>query len=66
MSLIDKINKAKDLGRQAFKRGATAVPALDIELSNLLHGLPVDDDTAQILQAWLDGWHAANLADEGN
>lgn len=45
-------------GAKAFADGKKAVPALDVEFVNSFNGV----DTIKRIEAWLRGWHEANLA----
>lgn len=56
-----KIEKAKELGAKAFKKGLNAVPSQDKDLMKLLKGLPVGGGAADIMDAWSKAWHEANL-----
>ena len=52
------------LGREAFARGAKPAPAADRMFMERAKTLPTGDTKVWIraLDAWLKGWHAANLA----
>jgi len=58
--LIDpvKAQAAELLGQRAFERGMMCVPAFDKDLMPLLGG----DQSLPVLDAWVRGWHKANLA----
>ena len=58
---VEKVEKARELGRLAFERGAKSIPALDPELLKLLEGNKLGEGLP-ILEAWTNGWHKANLA----
>jgi hypothetical protein len=53
------IIKAAILGTLAFKSGKKSIPAIDSELLKLI---AQNDCTTDLLKAWIDSWHAANLA----
>ena len=56
-----KIEKAKQLGAKAFKKGMKSVPAHDKDLMKLLKGLPVGGGASEIMAAWSKAWHGENL-----
>lgn len=58
-----KVAAAEKLGREAFARGAKAVPAHDRELMALIAGDRMGD-SIPALKAWNRGWDKANLAAE--
>lgn len=60
----DPIEKARMLGQQAFENGKQAVPAWDAELMELIGGSGslYSGDTSSLLDAWMQGWHGANVA----
>jgi hypothetical protein len=53
------IIKAATLGTIAFKNGKKSIPAIDPELLKLIGQ---NDCTTDLLKAWINSWHAANLA----
>lgn len=55
------LDRAADLGRAAFLRGAPAASCSDAEFCAMLEGLKVGEGLA-LLKAWSKGWTAANLA----
>jgi hypothetical protein len=55
-----EIEKARKLGEAAFKAGKTSVPARDAALMGMLKPGPMGSSTS-LLEAWANGWHAANL-----
>jgi hypothetical protein len=60
------IAAAEILGKNAFKNGVAAAPALDGEIMKMVAELSTPDFSnsrviANILQAWLRGWHNANI-----
>lgn len=61
MTQTDKITKAWDLGKEAFRKGEPGVPALDPAFLLLLEGLKVGE-SLPILQAWIDAWTEENLS----
>lgn len=50
------------LGRQAHADGRLSVPMADPAVAAAIEHLPVGGGAAEIMRAWTDGWHAANLA----
>lgn len=56
------ILQAAILGMNAYKKGKKAIPCLDIELLKLIG--ENDSMTVQLLDAWLESWHDANLSSE--
>ena len=57
----DPIERAEMLGEIAFRNGKQATPALDQNLMKMLKGNKVGEGTS-LLDAWIKGWHKANLA----
>jgi hypothetical protein len=57
-----RIAEAKVLGKEAFEDGKKRVPAQDYNLEQVLEGLEVGE-AAPILEAWIEGWDKANLAE---
>lgn len=56
MTLEERIEAARKLGREARKRGgAKCIAALDKDLRPLL-GLPVGGGGLEIIDAWINGW----------
>jgi N12 class adenine-specific DNA methylase/GGDEF domain-containing protein len=50
---------ALQAGKAAFERGAKRVPALDVELSQILKGS--GNKASKLLDSWLKGWDDANI-----
>lgn len=64
MNQKEKIEQARELGRQAFHAGKKAIPAHDANLQPLLEGhRPGSGGSLPFLRAWNEGWHQANLAE---
>lgn len=61
LTYSEKIDKAKELGTQAFKDGKKRIPAQDVNLEELLRGLVVGQ-SKPILETWTEAWDKANLA----
>lgn len=57
-----RVEVARALGAAAFAAGKTRTPALDASWQYLIKGQPVGGQTLGILDGWLGGWDAANLA----
>ncbi len=55
------LDRAAELGRAAFARGAPAASCQDAEFCAMLEGLKVGEGLA-LLKAWSAAWHAANVA----
>ncbi len=55
------LEKAAELGRRAFERGANSVPAHDPELTELIKGKGISKATITLLESWSDAWHKANI-----
>lgn len=54
--------QAERLGVEAFKEGRKAIPAHDKRLWVLIQGLSrAGQSVLPVLNAWLAGWHGANL-----
>jgi hypothetical protein len=51
-----RIAAARKLGREARKRGAKCIAALDKDLRPLVAGLPVGGGGLEIIDAWINGW----------
>ena len=49
-------------GVSAYARGLPCVPAHDAELPAVSAGLPIGPGAIAVLQGWVAGWTAANLA----
>lgn len=54
----DPVGEARKLGKAAFERGDSSVPAHDPELTKLLKG----NGVLPVLEAWTEAWHQANVA----
>ena len=52
----------KEVGRQAFANGEPAAPMLNPQVREAIADLPVGGGAADIMRAFSEGWHAANLA----
>ncbi len=53
---------AREMGREAFKRGIKRAPALDLtNLTPLLKDLPIGGGASEILSSWIAGWDLENL-----
>lgn len=59
-SADNEIDQAYDLGKIAFNNGQKAAPVLDVDLMNMVSGKQAGE-IAPFLQAFLHGWHDANL-----
>lgn len=56
------IDKARDLGSNAFHTGAMRIPAIDHDFNSLLHGKRrTAQEAIELLNAWLGAWDKANL-----
>lgn len=55
------------LGTAAFNKGIKSAPCLDKEFLALLVGFEVGNPmTIPMMDAWIKGWHGANLAKATN
>jgi hypothetical protein len=54
----------KTIGYDAFLDGESSVPILNPLIQEALVGLKVGEGAAEIMQAFRDGWHEANLGGE--
>lgn len=61
MSLKEKIDRASQLGKEAFQKGYNSIPK-GVEFLTLIEGLPVGGGSKEIMQAYIKGWTAENLA----
>lgn len=61
MTTEQRLAEASKLGRQAHANGKKCIPALDANFAPLLKGAAAGDAIA-LLDAWLEAWHAANIA----
>lgn len=57
----ERCKAAAELGRKAFEAGKMAIPALDPELMKLLKGFNIGDGGVEVITAWADAWHKANI-----
>lgn len=62
MSIDERVEKAVELGRAAYNENRSRVPAQDSELTALLQGIPMGEDTQRIMRSWIDEYD--RLADE--
>lgn len=64
----DRITECERLGREAFAAGLTAEASTDTRLMALVNAratcatLDQEPDIVSVFQAWIRGWHAAELA----
>ncbi len=52
---MEKIDKARELGRSASSEARPRIPALDSDMETLLEDLKVGE-SAKILHSWLEGY----------
>lgn len=57
---ITEVEKAFELGRQAFLEGKSRVPARSVSMANLIAGKE-NGESLPIINAFLEGWDKANL-----
>jgi hypothetical protein len=60
MTLQQKIDRAAELGEQAFREGRKAVPAHDPNLMPLFKDVK-PGEAIEILDAWISAWHHMNV-----
>jgi hypothetical protein len=60
---MNDVEKARELGRQAYRNGCPAVPDLDKDMVATLVGN--DDVDALKLLAWMDGWYHERMGAGG-
>jgi hypothetical protein len=54
-------NEAQTIGRNAFLAGEPSAPILNPVIAEAVANLPVGGGAAQIMKAFVEGWHTANL-----
>ena len=54
-------DKAKELGKKAFRIGKNSTPAHDPELMKLIKDKKVGKESTKIMEAWSKGYHAENI-----
>lgn len=63
MADLQKLAEMKEAGRQAQADGRKAIPALDEVYLTAIKGTKITQYVIDLAGAWLDGWHAANVAE---
>lgn len=61
----DFVERARQLGKEAFESGKSSAPAQSPEFMELMREAQVGNDARfaiELLDAWSKGWTAANLA----
>lgn len=59
----ERLEKAQELGKTAFEQGIKSAPCLDKRMMQMIAETSTGVGSSKgILQAWLKGWHKANMA----
>jgi len=59
----DKIEQALELGREAYKRGRSNIPAQNQQLMKMLEGSPLGGIGVALMEAYNEGWNEARNKD---
>lgn len=59
--ITERCKAAAELGRKAYEAGKLSVPALDPNLMTLLKGFKIGEGGLEVITAWTDAWHKANI-----
>ena len=60
--IAERCKLAAKLGHDAYHAGKLSVPALDPQLMQHLKGFNIGEGGLEVITAWADAWHKANLA----